>query len=131
MEPYTPLYYIPNDTIYFNINKLSYKTYKEKVITDYKCMCENDDLTEEETCKCGPSHEILFNFKLFNFDEFTKNENILTKIRKRLNEELKKYENFTFVSKFVRIEIGYIIHHSPEGKEKAEKAYYKERDRYR
>ena len=75
-KPYTPLYYIPNDTIYFDINLLSYKTYKEKVITVYKCICENDDLTEEETCKCGPSHEILFNFKLFNFDEFTKNENI-------------------------------------------------------
>ena len=33
-KPYTPLYYIPNDTIYFNINLLSYKTYKEKVITE-------------------------------------------------------------------------------------------------
>ena len=64
---------------------------------------------------------------LVNFDEFTKNENILTKIRKRLFEELKKYENFTFVYKFVRIEIDYIIHHSPEGLEKAEKSYYQYR----
>ena len=79
----------------------------------------------------GCDSKIILEFKLFKFDDLTKGENILTKIKTRINEELKKTSiDLTFFTDFVKIDINYVILHPPDSKEKMMEAYYKERDRY-
>ena len=52
---------------------------------------------------------------MFKFDDLTKGGNILTKIKTHINEELlKKSNDLTFVTDFVKIEIDYVILHPPD-----------------
>ena len=83
---------------------------------------------EGDFCKC----KTILNFDLFKFDDLMKGGNILTKIKTRINEELKKNSSdLTFVTDFVKIEIDYVILHPSRIEEKMMEAYYKEKDRYR
>ena len=61
-----------------------------------------------------------------------KGENILTKIKAHINEELlKNSDDLTFFTDFVKIDINYVILHPPHIEEKMEKAYHALKDRYR
>ena len=50
----------------------------------------------------------ILNFE-FKFDDLTKDENILTKIKTRINEELKKNSDLTCFTNFVKIRINYMV----------------------
>ena len=70
---------------------------------------------EEDFCKC----KTILNFDSFKFDDLTKGEKILTKIKTRINEELKKNSSdLTFFTDFVKIDINYVILHLPDAEEK-------------
>ena len=74
----------------------------------------------------------IVDFK-FKFDYLTKGENILTKIRTRINEELEKKKknscNLTFNSGFIKIIINCLILHPPDVGERMMAEFYKERRR--
>ena len=75
--------------------------------------------------------KVILRFE-FKFDDLTKDENILTKIKSRINEELKKNSSdLTFITNFVKIGIHYMIFHPPDAEEKIMEAYYAEKVRYR
>ena len=75
------------------------------------------------------NEKVILRFE-FKFDDLTKGENILTKIKSRINEELKKNSSdLTFDTIFVKIGIDYMIFHPPDVGEKMMEAYYAERDR--
>ena len=77
------------------------------------------------------NEKVVLRFE-FKFDDLTKGENILTKIKSHINEELKKNaSDLTFDTNFVKIGIDYMIFHPPAVGEKMMEAYYAERDRYR
>ena len=109
-------FYIPDDSIRFYIKLIFYKKFPDEKRWSWPDGCDS---------------KIILDFKLFKFDDLTKGENILTKIKTRINEELKKNSSdLTFFTDFVRIDINYVILHPPDADEKMMKAYYKEKDRY-
>ena len=110
-------FFIPDDSINFFIKLIFYKKFPDETSWPWPDGCDS---------------KIILDFKLFKFSDLTKGENILTKIKTRINEDLlKNSDDLTFVTDFVKIDINYVILHPPDAKEKMMKAYYKERDRYR
>ena len=71
---------IPDDSIHFYITLYFYEKFLE---------VNESSPYEEDFCKC----KTILNFDLFKFDNLTKGENILTKIKTRINEELKKFSS--------------------------------------
>ena len=62
----------------------------------------------------------------FKFDDLTEDENTLSIIKTHINEELEKNScNINFITDFIKIEIGYIIHHPPVVAEKTMEANYR------
>ena len=108
-------FYIPDDTIIFSIILYFYN----EVI--------------EEKPQWNPEGyidlKLILKFK-FKFDDLTKDENILTNIKTRINEELKKNSDLTFFTNFVKIRIDYEVIHFPDIEDKLITAYIK-KQRYR
>ena len=98
-------FYIPDDTIIFSIILYFYNEVIEEGYIDVKLILQ-------------------FEFK---FDDLTKDENILTKIKTRINEELKNSSDLTFFTNFVKIRIDYKIIHPPDIKDKIMEADYVEK----
>ena len=69
---------IPDDSIHFYITIYFY----EKIPRSKRIF----PIYKEDFCKC----KTILIFDSFKFDDSTKGENILTKIKMRINEELKK-----------------------------------------
>ena len=89
-------FYTPDDSIRFLIEIYSYDKFPKDTSWYW---------TEAHTYK------IIVDFK-FKFDDLTKGENILTRIKTRINEELKKNScNLTFNTGFIKIIINYLILH--------------------
>ena len=110
-------FYIPDDSIEFFIRLYFYDEFKEE--------------KHQWNPKNYINEKVIFRFE-FKFDDLTKGENILTKIKSHINEELKKNSSdLTFDTNFVKIGIDYMIFHRPDVGEKMMEAYYAERDRYR
>ena len=63
--------------------------------------------------------------------DLTKDENILTKIKTRINEELKNSSDLTIFTDFVKIGINYKIIHPPDIEAKIMEAAYVKKQRYR
>ena len=105
-------FYIPDDTIIFSIILYFYN----EVI--------------EEKHQWNPEGyidlKLILEFE-FKFDDLTKDENILTKIKTRINEELKKNSDLTFFTNFVKIRIDYIVIHPPDIEDKIMEADYVEK----
>ena len=106
-------FYIPDDSIDLYVKLIFYDKFPSETSFPWPDGCDS---------------EIILEFKLFEFDDFTKGENILTKIKTCINEELKNSSDLTFVTDFVRIEINYVILHAPDAEEKMKEAYDIERD---
>ena len=62
----------------------------------------------------------------FKFGDLTKGENILTRIKTRINEELKKH-SCELITAFIKIIINYLILHRPDVGERMMKAHYKKK----
>ena len=112
-------FFIPDDSIEFFVTLYFYQKFPE---------VNESSPYEGDFCK----RKTILNLDLFKIDDLTKGGNILTKIKTRINEELKKKNSsdLTFVTDFVKIEINYVILHPSHIEEKMMEAYYKERDRY-
>ena len=104
---------IPDDSIKFYIRLYFYNKFMEE--------------KHQWNPKNYINKKVILRFE-FKFDDLTKGENILTKIKTRINEELKKNSSdLTFFTDFVKIDINYVILHPPDAKEKMMKAYYQYR----
>ena len=111
-------FYIPDDTIEFSIRLYFYN----EVI--------------EEKHQWNPKREDYIYVKKilefrFKFDDLTKDENILTKIKTRINEELKNSSDLTFFTNFVKIGIDYMIIHPPYNEDKIMEVHNVKKHRYR
>ena len=106
-------FYTPNDSTNFYIKVYLYDKFPKDTGWYW---------TEAHT------HKIIVDFK-FKFDDLTKGENILTRIKTRINEELEKNScNLSFNTGFVKIIINYLILHPPNVGERMMKEFDKERD---
>ena len=65
----------------------------------------------------------------FKFDDLTKDENILTKIKTRIKELKNNSCNLTFNTGFIKIIINYLILHPPDVCERMMKAHYKRKEK--
>ena len=104
-------FFIPEGTVQFSIMLYFFdKFIKERE----QCYISEDSYRNSK---------LILQFE-FKFDDFTKGENILTKIKSRINEELEKNSrNLTFDTDFVKIEISYMIIHPPDAEKKMFEAY--------
>ena len=106
-------FYIPDDSAKVYIKLIFYNEFPDETSWPWPDGCDS---------------KIILDFDLFKFSDLTKGENILTKIKTRINEELKKNSSdLTFVTDFVKIDINYVILHPPDAEEKMMEAYYKEK----
>ena len=67
------LFFIPDDSIHFYIKLIFYKKFPDETRWPWPDGCDS---------------KIILDFKLFKFDDSTKGENILTKIKTRINKKL-------------------------------------------
>ena len=103
--------YIPDDSIDFFVRLYIYDEVKEE-----KKQCYPEDYKDSKLI-------IKFEFK---FDDLTEDENTLSIIKTHINEELEKNScDINFITDFIKMEIGYIIHHPPVVAEKMMEANYR------
>ena len=98
-------FFIPEDSIHLSIKLIFYNELPDETSWPWPHGCDR--------------REILDFIFLFKYDEFDKNENILTKTKTYINEELlKNSDDLTFDTDFVKIDINYVILHPPDAEKK-------------